>query len=49
MIRNAVGLGVVLIALSAPSVADAFRVYVRDVVPAWGVWPAPVMTMPPLR
>ena len=30
MIRNAVGLGVVLIALSAPSVADAFRVYVRD-------------------
>ena len=29
MIRNAVGL-VVLIALSAPSVADAFRVYVRD-------------------
>ena len=30
MIRNAVGLGVVLIALSALSVADAFRVYVRD-------------------
>ena len=30
MIRNAVGLGVVLLALSAPSVADAFRVYVRD-------------------
>ena len=30
MIRNAVCLGVVLIALSTPSVADAFRVYVRD-------------------
>ena len=30
MIRNAVGLGVVAIGASAPSVADAFRVYVRD-------------------
>ena len=30
MIRNAVGLGAVLIAVPAPSVADAFRVFGRD-------------------
>ena len=45
----AVGLGVVLIAVVGAECLRMPSASTFAMVPAWGVWPAPVMTMPPLR